>query len=139
MRREAAGLNLRGEAVLEAAFEHLYNAMVITDADFGGGPFIQRCNPAFCAMTGYAVAHRRRHVRGQVRRPQPSRRLPLKIWMGSSSERTFALACFPCARPSEIECRQCVAQSRQVTLRPHHREVRPDDRCPRGAPVQPFG
>jgi len=27
--------------------------MVITDADFGGGPFIQRCNPAFCAMTGY--------------------------------------------------------------------------------------
>jgi hypothetical protein len=25
MRREAAGLNLRGEAVLEAAFEHLYN------------------------------------------------------------------------------------------------------------------
>jgi len=54
MRREAAWLNLHGEAVLEAAFEHLYNAMVITDADFdGGGPFIQRCNPAFCAMTGY--------------------------------------------------------------------------------------
>ena len=53
MRREAAGLNLHGEAVLEAAFEHLYNAMVITDADFDGGPFIQRCNPAFCAMTGY--------------------------------------------------------------------------------------
>jgi PAS domain S-box-containing protein len=37
----------------EAAFEHSYNAMVITDADFDGGPFIQRCNPAFCAMTGY--------------------------------------------------------------------------------------
>ncbi|MEI6506768.1 MAG: PAS domain S-box protein, partial [Planctomycetota bacterium] len=53
MRREAAGLNLDGEAVLEAAFDHLYNAMVITDADFDGGPFIQRCNPAFCAMTGY--------------------------------------------------------------------------------------
>ncbi len=53
MRREAAGLSLHGGAVLEAAFEHLYNAMVITDADFGGGPFIRRCNPAFCAMTGY--------------------------------------------------------------------------------------
>lgn len=53
MTREAAGLNLHGEAVLDAAFEHLYNAMVITDADFDGGPFIQRCNPAFCAMTGY--------------------------------------------------------------------------------------
>lgn len=53
MRREAAGLNVHGEAVLEAAFEHLYNAMVITDADFDGGPYIQRCNPAFCAMTGY--------------------------------------------------------------------------------------
>ena len=53
MRREAAWLNLHGEAVLEAAFEHLYNAMVVTDADFDGGPFIQRCNPAFCAMTGY--------------------------------------------------------------------------------------
>lgn len=53
MRRHATGLNLSGEAVLEAAFEHLYNAMVITDADFDGGPFIQLCNPAFCAMTGY--------------------------------------------------------------------------------------
>ena len=53
MGREPAGLNLRGEALLEAAFGHLYNAMVITDADFDGGPFIQRCNPAFCAMTGY--------------------------------------------------------------------------------------
>lgn len=53
MRREAARLNLRGEAVLDAVFEHLYNAMVITDADFDGGPLIQRCNPAFCAMTGY--------------------------------------------------------------------------------------
>lgn len=53
MRREAAGLNLDGEAVLEAAFEHGYSAMVITDADFDGGPFIRRCNPAFCAMTGY--------------------------------------------------------------------------------------
>lgn len=27
--------------------------MVITDADFAGGPIIQRCNPSFCAMTGY--------------------------------------------------------------------------------------
>lgn len=53
MTREAAGLSLHGEAVLEAAFEHVYNAMVITDADFDGGPFIKRCNPAFCAMTGY--------------------------------------------------------------------------------------
>lgn len=53
MRREAVGLNRQSEAVLEAAFEHLYNAMVITDADFDGGPYIQRCNPAFCAMTGY--------------------------------------------------------------------------------------
>lgn len=53
MRREAAGLDLHSEVVLEAAFEHLYNAVVITDADFDGGPYIQRCNPAFCAMTGY--------------------------------------------------------------------------------------
>jgi len=53
MGREAAGLNLHGEAMLDAVFEHLYNAMVITDADFDGGPFLQRCNPAFCAMTGY--------------------------------------------------------------------------------------
>ena len=44
MRREAAGLNLDSKTVLEAAFEHIYNAMVITDADFDGGPFIQRCN-----------------------------------------------------------------------------------------------
>ena len=43
----------RTEVAFEAAFEHSYNAMVITDADFDGGPFIQRCNPAFCAMTGY--------------------------------------------------------------------------------------
>lgn len=53
VRREAAGLNLDSKTVLEAAFEHIYNAMVIADADFDGGPFIQRCNPAFCAMTGY--------------------------------------------------------------------------------------
>lgn len=43
----------RPEVAFEAAFEHSYNAMVITDADFDGGPFIRRCNPAFCAMTGY--------------------------------------------------------------------------------------
>ena len=54
MTLELARLNLDSEAVLEAAFKHVYNAMVITDADFDGGPFIQRCNPAFCAMTGYA-------------------------------------------------------------------------------------
>ena len=53
MRRDVTGLNPEDEAVLEAAFEHGYNAMLITDADFAGGPFIQRCNPAFCAMTGY--------------------------------------------------------------------------------------
>ena len=53
VRREPARFNLPGEAVFEAAFGHLYNAMIITDADFGGGPFIQHCNPAFCAMTGY--------------------------------------------------------------------------------------
>lgn len=53
MGRDAAVLRLPGAAVLKAAFEHLYNAMVITDADFDGGPFIQRCNPAFSAMTGY--------------------------------------------------------------------------------------
>ena len=50
---ESVGTSLHGGAVLEAAFEHLYNAMLITDADFAGGPVIQRCNPAFCAMTGY--------------------------------------------------------------------------------------
>ena len=53
MRQVTAGPNLHGDAVLEAAFEHMYNAMVITDTNFDGGPFIQRCNPAFCAMTGY--------------------------------------------------------------------------------------
>ena len=53
MRREAAVPNLDGEALLEFAFAHAYNSVVITDADFDGGPFIQRCNPAFCAMTGY--------------------------------------------------------------------------------------
>ncbi|GLP82178.1 sensor domain-containing diguanylate cyclase [Mycobacterium antarcticum] len=53
MRREAAEPNRHAEELLEAAFEHLYNAMVITDADLDGGPFIQRGNPAFCAMTGY--------------------------------------------------------------------------------------
>ena len=37
MRREAAGLNPYGEAVLEAAFVHMYNAVVVTDADFSGG------------------------------------------------------------------------------------------------------
>ncbi|MCB0940588.1 MAG: diguanylate cyclase [Mycobacterium sp.] len=53
MGRESARLNVNSEVALEAAFEHLYNAVVITDADFAGGPLIQRCNPAFCAMTGY--------------------------------------------------------------------------------------
>lgn len=43
----------RTEVAFEAAFEHSYNAMVVTDADFNGGPFIRRCNPAFCAKTGY--------------------------------------------------------------------------------------
>lgn len=53
MRGDETALPLTGEAVLEAAFDHLYNAMVITDADFDGGPFVQRCNRAFCEMTGY--------------------------------------------------------------------------------------
>ncbi len=48
-----ARFNLPCETVLVAAFEHSYNAMVITDADFDGDPYIQHCNPAFCAMTGY--------------------------------------------------------------------------------------
>jgi diguanylate cyclase (GGDEF)-like protein/PAS domain S-box-containing protein len=48
-------VELRGDALLEAAFDHVYNAVVITDADFaGGGPFIRRCNRAFCDMTGYS-------------------------------------------------------------------------------------
>ncbi|MHB0928548.1 MAG: sensor domain-containing diguanylate cyclase [Candidatus Nanopelagicales bacterium] len=42
------------EGLSEAALEHLYNAVVITDADFSdGGPRIVECNAAFCAMTGY--------------------------------------------------------------------------------------
>ena len=53
MKRETAVPDLDGEALLELAFAHAYNSVVITDADFDGGPFIQRCNPAFCAMTGY--------------------------------------------------------------------------------------
>jgi diguanylate cyclase (GGDEF)-like protein/PAS domain S-box-containing protein len=54
VRRDSARPELDDCAVLEAAFLHVYNAMVITDADFdGGGPFIRRCNPAFRAMTGY--------------------------------------------------------------------------------------
>ncbi len=48
-------MNLLGDPVFQAAFEHAYNSMVITDADFdGGGPFVLHCNPAFCAMTGYS-------------------------------------------------------------------------------------
>ncbi len=43
------------EGLFEAALAHLYNSVVITDADFAdGGPHIVECNPAFCAMTGYA-------------------------------------------------------------------------------------
>ena len=53
MGRESAGFDLLGGSPIEVAFEHLYNSVVITDADFGGGPFIRYCNPAFCAMTGY--------------------------------------------------------------------------------------
>lgn len=53
MRPESGSLKLHGEVVLEAAFQNMYNAMLLTDADFAGGPFIRRCNPAFCAMTGY--------------------------------------------------------------------------------------
>ncbi len=46
--------NITDEDVFVAAFEHLYNAVVITDADFDGGPCVRRCNPAFCTMTGYS-------------------------------------------------------------------------------------
>lgn len=55
MWRDARGrwLNLSAEVLLKAAFENLYNAVLITDADFDGGPFVRCCNPAFSAMTGY--------------------------------------------------------------------------------------
>lgn len=46
-------LRAGADVAFEAAFKHSYSAMIITDADFDGGPFILRCNPAFCAMTGY--------------------------------------------------------------------------------------
>ena len=49
------GMNLLSDPVFRAAFDRAYNSIVITDADFdGGGPFVLHCNPAFCAMTGYA-------------------------------------------------------------------------------------
>lgn len=43
-------------ALLEAAVEQSFNAVLITDADVaGGGPFIVYVNPEFCSMTGYAA------------------------------------------------------------------------------------
>ena len=43
--------------LLEAAVAHSYNAIVITDANLeDDGPHIEYCNPAFCEMTGYALA-----------------------------------------------------------------------------------
>ena len=43
-------------ALLEAAVEQSFNAVVITDANMAeGGPFIVYANQAFCAMTGYAA------------------------------------------------------------------------------------
>ena len=43
--------------MLEPAFRHAFNAIILTDADFtGGGPHIIAANPAFCTMTGYDEA-----------------------------------------------------------------------------------
>lgn len=42
--------------LLGAAVRHSFNSVVITDAEIeSGGPFIVHCNPAFRAMTGYAL------------------------------------------------------------------------------------
>ena len=42
------------QVLLEAILEQGFNSVVITDARFDrGGPLIERCNPAFCRMTGY--------------------------------------------------------------------------------------
>jgi len=42
-------------ALFEAAIEQAFNAVVITDADMAGGPYITYANPAFCRMTGYPL------------------------------------------------------------------------------------
>lgn len=43
-------------ALMHAAVHQAFNAVVITTADLTGpGPVIMYCNPAFCAMTGYAA------------------------------------------------------------------------------------
>ena len=59
MWRDARGrwLNLSAEVCSKAAFENLYNAVLITDADFDGGPFVRCVNPAL-AMTGYTQTER---------------------------------------------------------------------------------
>lgn len=41
-------------ALLQAAVEQAFNAVLVTDANLDqGGPLIEFCNPAFCRMTGY--------------------------------------------------------------------------------------
>jgi sigma-B regulation protein RsbU (phosphoserine phosphatase) len=84
-------VNLDGGAVFEAAFEYAYNAMIITDADFGGGgPQIQRCNPAFCAMTGYSkeelIGQSPRILQGPETDRKVIDQLSRKIWAGEFFE-----------------------------------------------------
>ncbi|NDY94571.1 sensor domain-containing diguanylate cyclase [Wenzhouxiangella limi] len=46
-----------GQRLLDAILEQAFNSVVITDARFDhGGPLIEKCNPAFCRMTGYPAA-----------------------------------------------------------------------------------
>lgn len=41
--------------LFQAAFMQAWNAIVITDANLATGCQVQIANPAFCAMTGYAL------------------------------------------------------------------------------------
>lgn len=66
--------------LLQAAVEQAFNAIVITTAELDGdGPRITYCNPAFCAMTGYATAEllgqSPRMLQGPLTDPQLLQRL----------------------------------------------------------------
>lgn len=52
--QEIQGRESYEERLFEAILEQAFNSVVITNGSFeNNGPLIQRCNPAFCRMTGY--------------------------------------------------------------------------------------
>ncbi len=74
--------------LLEPAFRHAFNSIVITDADFtDGGPHILAANPAFCAMTGYdedeLIGRNPRILQGPATDPVVIDRLRTAIHAGS--------------------------------------------------------